>query len=143
MRPIINLTKRVRRRKLRSGDVVEQLRYVLNYKEPKTGQRRQEFFEQQKLAQARRAKLTIAFSEGSYLHKEKVPTVAEASENWLRDKEGKVKAMTIEGCSYVVAHIVGPIMVGTPQQRAEFTRAGVKPPGVRFLPMLAGSRSVT
>ena len=50
----ITLTRRVRRRKLASGTAVKQTRYVLNYREPKSDQRRQEFFERQKDAQERR-----------------------------------------------------------------------------------------
>jgi integrase len=43
----INLTRRVRRRKLKSGEVVEQVRYVLNWRDPRTGAREQRFFERQ------------------------------------------------------------------------------------------------
>ena len=35
----IALTKRIRRRKLTSGEIVEQLRYVLNWRDPRTGSR--------------------------------------------------------------------------------------------------------
>ena len=41
----ISLTKRVRKRKLRDGAAVTHTRYVLNYRDPHTGGRRQEFFE--------------------------------------------------------------------------------------------------
>ena len=51
----VKITRRVRSRKLDSGMKVEYLRYVLNYKDPKTGKRRQEFFDRQKDAQARKA----------------------------------------------------------------------------------------
>ena len=37
----INLTRRVRRRKLKDGSVVEQTRYVLNWRDPRTGEREQ------------------------------------------------------------------------------------------------------
>ena len=50
----VNITKRSRKRKLTSGAVVEQTRWVLNYREPRSGQRRQLFFEKQKDAQAKR-----------------------------------------------------------------------------------------
>lgn len=50
----IALTKRVRRRKLTSGAIVEQLRYVLNWRDPRTGSREQRFFERQKDAQEKR-----------------------------------------------------------------------------------------
>ena len=50
----INITKRLRRRKLRNGTVVTYTRFVLNYRHPATGQRRQEFFERAKDAQGRK-----------------------------------------------------------------------------------------
>jgi hypothetical protein len=37
----VNITKRTRRRKLKSGEVAVQIRWVLNYRDPKTGQRHQ------------------------------------------------------------------------------------------------------
>ena len=36
----INITKRLRRRKLASGEAVEQLRYVLNWRDPRSGRAR-------------------------------------------------------------------------------------------------------
>ena len=39
----VNVTKRERSRKLKSGERVIQTRWVVNYKEPRTGQRRQLF----------------------------------------------------------------------------------------------------
>jgi hypothetical protein len=53
----INLTRRVRRRTLKDGSVVEQTRYVLNWRDPRTGEREQRFFERQRDAQERRAEL--------------------------------------------------------------------------------------
>jgi len=50
----VNLTKRDRKRKLKSGAVVIQTRWVLNYREPRTDRRKQLFYERQKDAQAKR-----------------------------------------------------------------------------------------
>ena len=47
-------------KKLKSGEVVEHLRHVVNYRDPNTGQRKQEFFELYKQAQKRRAELIEA-----------------------------------------------------------------------------------
>jgi hypothetical protein len=41
----VNVTKRERSRKLKSGERVSHTRWVVNYKEPRSGQRRQLFFE--------------------------------------------------------------------------------------------------
>ena len=48
------ITKRDRRRRLRSGAWTLNTRWVLNYRDPKSGKRVQEFFERQKDATARR-----------------------------------------------------------------------------------------
>jgi len=60
----INLTRRVRRRKLKDGSVVEQTRYVLNWRDPRTGEREQRFFERQREAQDRRSELLAAYERG-------------------------------------------------------------------------------
>lgn len=62
----VNLTKRERKRKLTSGAIVVQIRWVLNYREPRSGQRRQLFFEKQKDAQARRNQIIAEVETGTY-----------------------------------------------------------------------------
>ncbi len=101
----INLTRRVRKRKLLSGAVVQQTRYVLNYKDPKTGGRRQEFFETHKLALTRRSELILKVGSGTYVDEKTVPTVAEAVDHWLDDRAGNVKANTLTAHRFVVGHI--------------------------------------
>ena len=59
----ISLTKRDRQRKLRSGEVVVNTRWVLNYTDPKTGQRVQLFFARQKEAIARRNEIQASVSD--------------------------------------------------------------------------------
>jgi len=129
----IKLTKRVRNRKLRNGTKVQQTRYVLNYKDPKTGQRRQEFFERQKDAQTRQNGLTVDIEAGTYVDPNNSPTVAAAAAHWLADKAGKVKASTLTSTGIVVAHIVGPFLVGTPEQRAANKADGKVPKGARLV----------
>jgi len=136
----INLTRRVRRRKLMDGTVVRQTRYVLNYREPKSGQRRQEFFERQKDAQERRADLIGQFATGGYVDERKAPTVAEVLDHWLDDKTAKVKASTAAGYGVVVRHIRGPILVGTAGQRVAYAASGRVPKGTRLLPMLGAAK---
>jgi len=101
----INITKRDRKRKLSSGAAVIQTRYVVNYTEPKTGQRRQEFFERQKEAQARRNELLARVEAGGYYDDRKVPAIGEAVGHWIADKESKVKASTLAGYKIVIAHL--------------------------------------
>ena len=61
----INLTRRIRRRKLKSGSTVEQVRFVLSWRDPRTGEREQRFFERQRDAQERRAELVAAYDRGA------------------------------------------------------------------------------
>ena len=132
----INLTRRVRRRTLSSGVVVRQTRYVLNYREPNSGQRRQEFFERQKDAQERKADLTTKFAAGTYVDERTAPTIAEALDHWLADKIARVKANTVDGYRVVARQIRGPILAGTPEQRAAYAATGRVPRGAQLLPML-------
>ncbi|MBN8940635.1 MAG: site-specific integrase [Rhizobiales bacterium] len=132
----VNITKRVRKRRLSNGAVAEQTRYVVNYRCPKTGQRKQEFFERQKEAQDRRSALIIDVSKGAYVNERTVPTVGQVIDHWIADRERHVKANTLTGYKVVVAHIRGPFLVGTPKQRAEFTASGKPPKDATLLPML-------
>ena len=61
----INLTGRICRRKLKRGLTVEQVRFVLNWRDPLTGEREQRFFERQRDAQERRAELIAAYDRGA------------------------------------------------------------------------------
>lgn len=137
----INITNRKRTRTLKSGAVVHQTRYVLNYQDPKTKRRRQEFFERQKEAITRRNDLLVQVESGSYSDIRTGPTVGEAIDHWLADREGKVKASTLEGYKIVIKNIRGPLLVGTSEERHELTETSHKPPGARFLPML-GNRKI-
>ena len=132
----INLTKRIRRRTLSTGVAVRQTRYVLNYREPNSGQRRQEFFERQKDAQDRKADLTAKFAAGNWVDERTAPTVAEALDHWLADKIAKVKANTVDGYKITARHIRGPILAGTAEQRAAYAATGRLPKGAQLLPML-------
>jgi integrase len=136
MQSKINLTRRVRRRTLSSGEVIRQTRYVINYREPTTGQRRQEFFQRQRDAQDRKADLATRFAGGSYVDERTVPSVGEALDHWLADKAARVKANTLGGYKIVARHIRGPVLAGTPEQRAAYVATGRVPKGAQLLPML-------
>src|ERR1700722_16191349 len=90
----INLTRRVRRRKLKDGSVVEQARYVLNWRDPRTGEREQRFFERQRDAQERRSELLAAYDRGAYSSSSKTVTVGDAVAAWLETKRGMVRPIT-------------------------------------------------
>ena len=132
----INITKRNRKRILKSGSTVVQTRYVVNYREPRTGRRKQLFFERQKDAQAKRSEIAGAFQNGTYSDRPKTVTVGDAVRAWLGDRTGVVKDYTLQGYRQTAAYIVGPILAGTREQRAEFAVTGAKPAGIELMPML-------
>ena len=105
----INLTRRVRRRKLNDGSVVEQTRYVLNWRDPRTGEREQRFFERQRDAQDRRAELIAAYDRGAYSPSHQTVTVADAVTAWLETKRGTVRPITYNTYAFQSRYVVGPL----------------------------------
>ena len=105
----INLTRRVRRRKLHSGEVVNQVRHVLNWRDPRTRKREQRFFERQKDAQEKRAELVAAFERGVYSADRKTVTVTDAVAAWLETKRGAVRPVTFSSYEFSIRYVVGPL----------------------------------
>jgi integrase len=104
----INLTRRVRRRKLKDGSIVEQTRYVLNWRDPRTGDREQRFFERQRDAQERRSELIAAYDRGIY-SSSKTVTIADAVTAWLEVKRGTVRPITFQTYAFQSRYVVGPL----------------------------------
>jgi|GEM_PF-713338 len=138
----VNISKRNMTRKLRTGGTVVLQRYIVSYIDPKAGQRVQKFFERQKDAQAHQAKVMSDLRQGVYADDRKVPTIAEAFDNWLDDRRGNVKETTIEGYACYRPCIVGPLLSGTAEDRMTYGRTGIVPKGLNLLPML-GHKKVT
>jgi integrase len=132
----VKLTKRTRKRKLTGGRIAIHERYVLNYREPRTGQRRQEFFERKKEAEGRQRELLNKVADNSYVDERSVPTIAQAADHWLADREGKVKPSTLKGYKVVTHCITGPLLEATAVQRRDFTASGKKPKGAAFIKLL-------
>jgi integrase len=133
----VKITKRVRKRKLTSGAIVMQTRWVLNYREPRSGKRRQLFFDKQKDAQARHNQIIAEVENGTYSEdRNRNVTIGEVVRRWLESRDGEVKEGTLEGYRRAAANIVGPLLVGTTQQRAAFTASGKMPEGCKTVPLL-------
>lgn len=81
-----SITRRERKRRLKSGAIVMQTRWIVNYREPRTGRRRQLFFERQKDAIAQRDALMSTVACGTYSESKSELTVAQAVEHWLERK---------------------------------------------------------
>jgi integrase len=106
----INLTRRVRRRKLKDGSTVEQTRYVLNWRDPRTGEREQRFFERQREAQERRSEFLAAWERGICSSQTITVTVETAVAAWLETKRGVVRPITFASYEFETRYIVGPLL---------------------------------
>lgn len=136
----VNITKRERSRKLKSGEPVTQVRHVLNYREPRTGKRKQLFFEKKAAAIARRNELLASVESGSYSETRSHITVTAAVENWLEHRRSEVKANTMKGYEDGACLIIKPLLIGTAKQRKAFTETGKKPRGATLVPTLGDIR---
>jgi hypothetical protein len=140
----VNVTKRERTRKLKSGGQVTQTRWVVNYKEPRTGQRKQLFFEKKADAHAKRNELLASVETGTYSEARTHITVAAAVENWLDHRRSEVKSNTMKGYDDGARLIIKPLLIGaTAQQREIFTKTGDKPKDANSWPCSAASKSTS
>jgi integrase len=131
----INLTRRVRRRTLKDGSVVEQTRYVLNWRDPRTGEREQRFFERQRDAQDRRSELIAAYDRGVYSSSSKTVTIADAVATWLDAKRGTVRPITFATYTFQSRYVVGPLPTGD-GRRAIITSGKGTAPKVKPIELL-------
>lgn len=132
----VSITRRNRKRTLRSGKVITQTRYVVNYREPRTGRRKQLFFIRQKDAQEESSKLTAELRGGDYSARRQTDTVAHAMERWLKDRSNHVKPQTLRGYRETIKNIIGPLIIGTSKDRAEISRSKKAPARLRTQELL-------
>lgn len=117
------VSKRIRRRKLITG-VVMQTRWFVNFRDPRTGQRKLPSFGTKREADDYRERLLQEVHKGTYIDRDRAPTVAEATEHYLRDRASEVKASTLYGYRVVAKTITGPLLSGTPVARSEYAQTG-------------------
>jgi integrase len=132
----ISLTKRERKRRLQSGAVVMQTRYVLNFRDPRTGDRKQLFFERQKDAQRKANEIQANVTRGTYAPERKPLTVKDTVVAWIADRSGHVKQRTHDGYEHVSRYITEPLLIGTSKQRAEYAATSKLPKETRLEPLL-------
>lgn len=133
----ISITTATRRRKLKDGTIASYPQWYCEYREPLTRRRCRRAFNRKKDAEAFRNSLLVKVAEGNYVDERKAPTLEKAIDHWLTDKEGKVKASTLAGYKVVVnGAIRGPLLIGTRQERADYTETGAEPEGARFVTLL-------
>jgi integrase len=135
-----SITKRRRRRHLRSGAIVTQTRFVVNFREPHSGRRKQFFFARHQDAVVKRDTLLSSIVTRTYLDEKTDFTVAEAVAYWLETRRSEVKLATWNSYQQMAAYIIGPLLVGTALQRRAFTLSGRKPHGAQFLELLGPKR---
>src|SRR6476659_2657829 len=92
-----SITRRDRKRRLRSGAIITQSRWVVNFREPRSGQRKQLFFERQKDAITKRDALLSTAASGTYSDSKTKLTVADALEHWLEHRRTEIKQVTFIG----------------------------------------------
>lgn len=131
----IGITKRTWSRPARSGDMTEYTRYIVSYRDPRMGKRVQLFFERHKDALEKRNDLITQYGTGGISERRSL-TVRDAVDRWIEGRQGEVKARTLRGYREAVKNLVQPIVRGTRDTRAAYTRAGAVPAGVEVFPSL-------
>jgi integrase len=133
----ISITTTTRRRKLSDGTVREHHQWYCEYRDPLTRKRRRRAFNRRKDAEAFRNALLLKVAENSYVDERKAPDVGKALDHWIATKEGNVKPSTLKGYKVVAnGAIRGPLLIGTKQERADYTEKGIAPKNARFLKLL-------
>ena len=133
----VSITSTTRRRSLKDGSIAAYPQWYCEYKDPITKKRRRRAFNRKKDAEAYRSALLVKVAEGNYVDERTSPTVAQAIDHWLADKDGKVKPSTLKGYKVVAnGAIRGPLLIGTRQERADYTESGLAPKGARFIDLL-------
>lgn len=133
----ISITSATRRRKLSNGTIASYPQYYCEYRDPKSGKRRRRAFNKKKDAEVYRNALLVQVAEGNFIDERSSPIVSKAIDHWLSNKEGQVKASTFRGYKVVAnGAIRGPLLIGSRQDRADYTESGLAPKGARFLQLL-------
>jgi integrase len=113
---------------------------VVNFRHPVTGQRKQIFVKSHKEAIARRDELIADAVTGNFTAERTNLSVAEAVEHWLENRKPEVKKATWQGYRNGAHNIIGPLLVGTSDDRRAFTWKGTKPDSPEFIEMLGNVR---
>jgi integrase len=91
------------------GEAIDQVRYVLNWRDPRSGGRHQQFFSRMKDAQEARAELIVAYERGAYAPQHKGVTVNDAVAGWLENKRGVVRPITFATYQFQVRYVQRPL----------------------------------
>lgn len=140
---IIKLGVWNRKRPLASGKSQNQKLHTLNWLCPETGRKRRLSFASKAEAETKRAQLLAEMQGKRYFNPGTNPTVAEAVEHWLGLKATDIKPQTLKTYRILCRSITGPLLQGTPKERAAFTETGVKPHRDAKVLQLLGHRKLS
>lgn len=143
MTPTITLGLWNRRRKLANGKTQRQKLHTLNWTCPETGRKRRLSFKSRADAEAKRAALLAEIQGKRYFNPSTNPTVAEAVAHWLDIKATAIKPQTLKTYRILCRCITGPLLQGTPKERAAFTETGEKPHRDAKVLQMLGHRKVS
>lgn len=123
----IGITKRERRRKLKSGKTVTNVRYVVQWTDPKTGNRHQRFFERKRDAEDKRNELITSYDRGTYSTQRSTLTVAAALEALVESRKSSVRENTLVSYRQDIRYIVGPLLTREGREAKIRSGKGVAP----------------
>lgn len=139
---------RYRRRATTAGETVHK-RYVLDFSDPATGQRRQLFFPHKKDAENRRRELLENLKRRQVRDvrdvRQALPAppraaiearVADVIEGWLNDLSPSLKPSTLHYYRQMARYTTEPVVLGSATQRRRWSRQGSVPRGVPVAPAL-------
>lgn len=132
-----------RRRKLASGRTLRQKLHTVNWTCPQTGHKRRLSFRTKAEAEEQRASLLAGMQGRRYFNNRTNPTIAEAAAHWLDIKATTVKPRTLKTYRILCRVITGPLLQGSPEERARFTATGEKPRRDTAVLQMLGTRKVS
>ena len=132
-----------RKRRNAAGKLVRQKRYAVQYTCPDTGRKRRLSFATKSEAEAYRETLLSQFTGERYFNPNSNPTVRDVVEHWRDNKRRDVKAQTMRGYAPLLKIITGPLLQGTPQERAHHAQTGEKPHRDTKLLLMLGDEKVS
>ncbi|GHB05769.1 integrase [Algimonas arctica] len=117
--------------------------HTVNWWCPETGKKRRLSFRTKREAEAKQEEVLASLAGERYFNANINPSVAEVADHWLDAKRGSVKAQTIKGYQPLLKIIVGPLLQGTPQERAHHALTGEKPSRDTKLLLMLGEHKIS
>lgn len=138
-----NITKGKVKARHRDGRITLHDRYLLHYNDPASGKRVQRRFNTRKEAEIAQNDLVKNADSMRRNKGEKIPTLREAVDYWLKSKKLTITPHTHHAYTQVTYdYIIGPAIKGSLDQKYRYAMTKKLPEGVKLVDMLGGHRSV-